>query len=186
MKAIMRTFGCLVFVAAFAVSAPPASALHEQPGEYEVKAAFLYNFLTFVEWPARARQGEVLRVCVMAEPPVYNAFRELEGQSAAGRKLTVLHPASTEDLGSCHVLFIGRRSERKLAQVIKALEGSGALTVGDTAGFAGQGVIINFYLEDNKVRFEVNAAAARRAGLTISSKLLKLAGAVHGAGPAGY
>jgi hypothetical protein len=68
---------------------------------------------------------------------------------------------------------------------MRSLEGASILTIGDTAGFARQGVIINFYLENRKVRFEINAAAARRAGLTISSKLLKLAGAVYGAAPAG-
>ena len=162
----------------------PASA-QPQPGEYEVKAAFLYNFLPFVEWPAQVKRSDTLRLCVMAEPPALNAFNELNGQIAADRKIDVVHLSTGDSVGPCQVLFIGPRAERDLPRIMKAIEGASVLTVGDTPGFAGQGVIINFYLQNKKVRFEINAAAARRAGITISSKLLKLAGSVYGAAQAG-
>jgi hypothetical protein len=83
------------------------------------------------------------------------------------------------------VLFIGSSEERNIHRIMRALQGTSILSIGDTTGFARQGVIINFYLEQKRVRFEVNAAAARQAGLVISSKLLKLAGSVYGNSPAG-
>ena len=184
MKAFLRSLLYLVLAAAITVGANAVSG-QPQPGEYEVKAAFLYNFLSFVEWPATAKRLDTLRVCVMAEPPALNAFNELNGQIAAGRKIDAVHLSPGDSPGSCHVLFIGSHAELDLPRIMKALEGASVLTVGDTAGFARQGVIINFYLQNKKVRFEINAAAARRSGITISSKLLKLAGAVYGAAPAG-
>lgn len=183
MKVFVRTLLYFALAAAAAGASPVFG--QPQPGEYEVKAAFVYNFLTFVEWPPTVTSAGTLRVCVMGERPVLDAFRELNGQVAAGQKLEVFPLAPRDDPRSCDVLFIGPRSERSLAAIIRSLEGSGILTIGDTAGFARQGVIINFYLENRKVRFEINTAAARRAGLTISSKLLKLAGAVYGAAQAG-
>ncbi|HEX9113221.1 MAG TPA: YfiR family protein [Nitrospirota bacterium] len=185
MKILCHILFCFVLAAVVpAVTLGPAFG-QPQPGEYEVKAAFLYNFLSFVEWPATVKRSDTLRVCVMAEPPALNAFNELNGQIAAGRKIDAVHLSPGDSPGSCHVLFIGSHAELDLPRIMKAVEGAGVLTVGDTAGFARQGVIINFYLQNKKVRFEINAAAARRSGITISSKLLKLAGAVYGAAPAG-
>jgi YfiR/HmsC-like len=175
---------CLILTAALRVGANPVSG-QPQPGEYKMKVAFLLNILTFVEWPGPMMRDETLRVCVMADPSVVNAFNELSGQIAAGRKIATFPVTQGDSLGTCHVLFIGPQAEHDLPRIMKALEGSSVLTVGDTAGFARQGVIINFYLQDNKVRFDINAAAARQAGLTISSKLLKLAGSVYGATPGG-
>ena len=184
MKLFLCILVCLVLAAAVTVGSSPALG-QPQPGEYDVKAAFLYNFLPFIEWPATVKRSDTLRVCVMAEPPALNAFSELSGQLAAGRKIDAVHLSPGNGLGPCHVLFIGSQAERDLPRIMKALEGTSVLTVGDTAGFARQGVIINFYLQNKKVRFEINAAAARRAGIAISSKLLKLAGSVYGAAPAG-
>jgi len=184
MKVFVRILMHLILAATIAVVANTVSG-QPQPGEYEVKAAFLYNILTFVEWPAPMKREDTRRVCVLAEPPVLNAFNGLNGQIAAGRKIEIIRVAPGENLGPCHALFIGPQAEHNLPRIMKALEGTGVLTIGDTAGFARQGVIINFYLQDKKVRFEINAAAARRAGIEISSKLLKLAGSVYGAAPAG-
>jgi hypothetical protein len=184
MKAFLHTLLYLVLAATIAVGADTVSG-QPQPGEYEVKAAFLYNFLTFVEWPAPMKREDTRRICVLAEPPVLNAFNELHGQIASGRKIEIIRVAPGENLGPCHVLFIGLQAEHDLPRIMKALEGSSVLTIGDTAGFARQGVIINFYLQNKKVRFVIDAAAARRAGIAISSKLLKLAGSVYGAAQAG-
>jgi hypothetical protein len=184
MKVLTHILIFIVLATALTTGSNPAVG-QPQPGEYEVKAAFLYNFLPFVEWPAQVKRSDTLRVCVMAEPPALNAFNELNGQIAAGRKIDTVHLSPGDSIGPCHVLFIGPRAERDLPRIMKALEGASVLTVGDTPGFAGQGVIINFYLQNKKVRFEINAAAARRAGITISAKLLKLAGSVYGAARAG-
>ena len=184
MNVFVRILMNLVLVAAVTAGANTVSG-QPLPGEYEVKAAFVYNFLTFVEWPASIKREDTLRVCVLAEPPVLAAFNELNGQIATGREIEIIRAAPGENLGSCHVLFIGTQAEHDLPRIMKVLEGSSVLTIGDTAGFARQGVIINFYLQNKKVRFVIDAAAARRAGIVISSKLLKLAGSVYGAASAG-
>lgn len=185
MKILCHILFCFVLAAVVPAVTPGQASGQPQPGEYDVKAAFLFNFLPFVEWPASAKRSEMLRMCVMAEPPALSAFNELNGQIAAGRKIDTVHLSPGDSTESCHILFIGSHAERDLPRIMKALEGASVLTVGDTAGFARQGVIINFYLQNKKVRFEINAAAARRSGITISSKLLKLAGAVYGATAAG-
>jgi len=156
------------------------------PAEYQVKAAFVYNFLTFVEWPSRTlNEADSLRVCIAGEFPDAAAFDELNGQELMGRKLTVRRMKSVENAQGCHVLFIGSSEGGRLSRLVESLKGSGTLTIGDTTGFAQRGVVINLYIDQKKVRFEINAEAARRAGLIISSKLLKLAGVVYGLAPAG-
>jgi YfiR/HmsC-like len=184
MKVFVRILMHLILAAAITVGANTVFG-QPQPGEYEVKAAFLYNFLTFVEWPAPMNRDDTRRICVLAEPPALNAFNELNGQMTSGRKIEIIRMTPGESPGSCHVLFIGSHAELDFPRIMKSLEGISVLTIGDTAGFARQSVIINFYLQNKKVRFEINAAAARRAGIVISSKLLKLAGSVYGAAPAG-
>ncbi len=185
MKSGMRILVYCILAVALAAGAYPASG-QVRPGEYEVKAAFLYNFLPFVEWPPSPGSAiKPLRVCVLGEPSAGSAFDELNGQEVTGRKLETVHLASVNDLGGCAVLFIGSSEQRNMPRILKVLQGTSILSIGDTTGFARQGVIINFYLEQKKVRFEINAAAARKAGLTISSKLLKLAGSVYGASAAG-
>jgi hypothetical protein len=185
MKFIARTFICLVLLAVFAAGARQAAG-QAPPGEYEVKAAFLYNVLAFVEWPLpENKSADTLRICILGASAAGKAFDDLDGQVIMGRKIEIVHLTSLADVGRCSVLFIGSSEERNIHRIMRALQGTSILSIGDTAGFARQGVIINFYLEQKKVRFEVNAAAARQAGLVISSKLLKLAGSVYGASPAG-
>ena len=186
MTAFVHIIRSLALAATILVNAGLAIAAEKAPGEYEVKAAFVYNFFTFVEWPPQTiAQADAIKVCLLGKLPNRDAFDELNGQDAMGKKLTVIRITSQADAGKCQILFIGPSEERELPRIVKSLQGTGTLTIGDTAGFARQGVVINFYLEDRKVRFEINTAAARRAGLTISSKLLKLAGAVYGGSQAG-
>ncbi len=102
-----------------------------------------------------------------------------------GKRLLVSYQTEPSGLRSCHVLFIAPSERPRIPLIMDALRGAGTLTIGDTQGFAQQGVMINFYIEKRRVRFEINAGAAHEAGLKISSKLLKLAGAVYGSTPAG-
>lgn len=156
------------------------------PGEYDVKAAFVYNFLKFVEWPARsAADAKKITVCTLGDLPTAAAFDDLDNQELMGSKLTVRHLARLTNVRECQVLFIASSEERRLSTIMAAVQGSGILTIGDAEGFAQRGVIINFIIQNKKVRFEINAETARQAGLKISSKLMKLASTVYGAGPAG-
>lgn len=153
----------------------PAAA---QELEYPLKAAFLYNFVKFVEWPADAFAGErsPLTVCVYGTDPFGDTLDNVvRGESVGERGLIVQRPDALDDLRDCHVLFVSRSERSRLSEVLARVQGEPVLTVGDTDGFLKAGGVINFVLEENKVRFLINPEAAGRSGLKISSKLLRLA-----------
>lgn len=146
--------------------------------EYPIKAAFLFNFVKFVEWPADAFAGEKspLAICVYGADPFGDTLDNVvRGETVAGRGLIVQRPESLADLRDCHVLFVSRSERSRLAEVLPRVQGKPVLAVGDTDGFLKAGGVINFVLEENKVRFQIDAAAAERNRLKISSKLLRLA-----------
>jgi hypothetical protein len=151
------------------------SAQAEPPTEYEVKAAFIHNIAKFVEWPAAPPTDGKLRLCIVGQDPFGSALDSLRGRPI-GDKVWEVSPAKpNSNLRECGVLFIAASERNNLGQVLNATRGSAVLTVGDSEGYAEQGVMVNFYREQNRVRFEINAEAASRAGLKISSQLLKLA-----------
>jgi len=153
------------------------------PSEYEVKAAFVYNFINFVEWPSDP--GDPVRLCVLGELPDTAAFNRLNGREVRRKRLAVVPLRALGDVRSCDILFLADRLPHQLPEVLARLNGNPTLTISDTDGFARRGVMINLFLEEKRVRFEVNTDAARAAGLGISSKLLRLASKVYGAGTEG-
>jgi hypothetical protein len=156
------------------------------PAEYQLKAAFVYNFIKFVEWPSTERStSDTLRVCILGEVPAAAPFDDLNGQEALGRRLSVSVLRSLHEARSCQVLFVAASQSARLTEVLATLGGAPVLTIGDTEGYARRGVMINMFLENKRVRFEINAETARSAGLRISTKLLKLASKVYGAVPGG-
>jgi hypothetical protein len=170
----------------FALLAAPPGLQAQAAGEYELKAAFLYNFTKFVEWPPAAFTDGAFRVCVLGEDPFGKSLKDLTGQEAAGRKLQVLvfkeAIARPED---CHILFVSRSERGRMPAILSGVRDSPVLTVADTEGFLDDGGIVNFLLEGSKIRFEINQEAAGRAGIKISSKLLQLAKRLKGgSGPA--
>jgi hypothetical protein len=148
----------------------------ERPAaEYEVKAAFLYNFAKFVAWPAGSGGNEFV-ITILGEDPFGSALDEALAGKEVERRRVVVHRASRlEDLGRTQILFISDSERSRLPVVLKQVEGLGVLTVGEMDRFAEQGGVIHFRTEDRRVRLVVNTAAAERAGLRISSELLKLA-----------
>lgn len=145
--------------------------------EYQLKAAFLYNFAKFVEWPPAAfpTAGTPLRFCVLGpEAFATELERTVAGETVGGRDLAVRRIRRPADLEGCHVLFVGAMVREPLEALAAVASGS-VLTVGESEGFLAAGGIINFFIDGNRVRFEIAPAAAERAGLKISSKLLKLA-----------
>jgi hypothetical protein len=152
-------------------------------GEYQVKAAFLYNFAKFVEWPPGSFVGGAapLRICVFGQDPFGEELHNIANNKVInGRKLVVDQVADLAAARSCHILFITSSKKAEMKQIVESLRGADVLTVGDTKGFARMGGMINFVLEDNRVRFEVNQTAAEQTGLRISSKLLSVAVLVIG------
>ncbi len=150
----------------------------DAPGEYEVKAAFLYNFAKFVEWPAGTlERSERFTICVVGASDVSAKLeRVVDGRSVGGRAVAVHSLESAEGGASCHMLFA---TDAAAAEEIQATAFSGVLTVGERASFAREGGMINFVFVDKKVRFQINKKRAEEAGLAISSKLLKLAHDVY-------
>lgn len=145
--------------------------------EYEIKAAYLYNFINYIDWPADAlpAAGGTITIGIIGETPFGAAFEALNGKQIKGRTLAVKQVASAKDLESCQIAFICASEKKRVPEILGQLKDSRVLTVSETDGFATQGGIINFISERNKVRFEINPDAAKRLGLTISSELLKLA-----------
>lgn len=158
----------------------PASA--QTAAEYDVKAAFLYNFTKFVEWPPQAFPpgSSQLKVCVLGDNPFGRSLESLiTGEEVQGRKLQLWQMDILHSPDFCHVLFIGRSERRRIPAILMAVRGSPVLTVSETDGFLEKGGTINFKKQDGKVRFEINPGAAERGGLKMSSKLLRLATRIY-------
>lgn len=156
--------------------------------EYPVKLAFLYNFTKFVEWPPDSYRdaSAPLRICVAGNDPFSDdLIRELQTRTVGGRRVEIKTLKSSDNLKRCHLVFVPATEKKRAAGIVAGLNGSSALTVGESAGFTGLGGMINFTVEDNKVHFEVNIDAAERARLKISSKLLILARIVKEQGHGG-
>ena len=145
--------------------------------EYELKAAFLYNFAKFVEWPAGtfSDDGAPIIVAVVGDDPFKGSLDSVGGKSANGRQVVVRRLNVGQDLRSCQVLFVSSSERKRLAQIMASVAGASVLTVGEMEGFANNGGMIRLTMEDSKVRFDINAGTARRARLKVSSKLLSLA-----------
>ncbi len=152
-----------------------APAYAQAPSEYQVKAAFLYQFLNFVEWPddAGLKGEDEISICVLGEDPFGPALAAIEGEAVRGKKVKVKGVSGFKGMKGCNILFISG-SERANMQEILQFAGYSILTVGDMEDFAESGGIIGFVTKENKVRFKINAKAAEEAGLKISSKLLRI------------
>jgi hypothetical protein len=150
----------------------------EQVDEYQVKAAFVYNFAKFVEWPPAAFKSaqDPIVICVLGSNSFKSALEEvIKGKAVEGRTF-VVRPVSKSQLPCpCHILFVKASERKAFRAMVGDLKGAGVLTVGETPGFDTDAAIINFKVENGRIRFEINAKAAEQEKLHISSKLLSLA-----------
>lgn len=145
--------------------------------EYAVKAEFLERFTRFIKWPSTSPDlGSPFVACVIGKNPFGTYLVDLVGRRRIQSRRTELRLiADPADVDGCHLLFIARSERRRVAAILRHTSGRPILTVGDTAGFASAGVLVNLYIQATNVRFEINVAAVKRSGLKFSSKLLKLA-----------
>ena len=171
--------GLLIGAAAICVSAHPAA--QSASDEYRLKAAFVYRFPQFVEWPAAAVQASrTLDLCVLQPNPFGTDLEKLvAGESLNGRPLRVRVVAGVDGLAGCHALFVGARSDAA-ARALKAAAGRPVLTIGEADRFLEAGGVIQLKVVERRVRFEVDTTNAQKAGLRISAQLLGLAAAVRG------
>jgi hypothetical protein len=150
----------------------PAAQSDDLP-EYRLKAAFIYNFALFTEWPAGI--GSTLTLCVYGPDPFGEEIDALQGKPVGDRRMAVRRVTSVEALSVCQVVFISDPSGDGVSRVLSSLRGATVLTIADAPGAAKQGVALNMSVVNNKITFEANLTAARAANLKLSSKLLSLA-----------
>lgn len=181
----VRLAACLVGLIFLQIVLGPGAKAEETAqlhDEYQVKAAFIYNFAKFVEWPSHAFAGpaDPITICVLGQDSVSNPLQEVVmGKEVGGRPLLVRQLSDGRQAGVCRILFVSSSERRALSTLLAGAHLSGVLTVGEAEGFTRQGGMINFKIEGGRVRFEINADAAQQEGVHISSKLLSLAQSVR-------
>jgi hypothetical protein len=160
------------------MAAPLQAADGTAIGEYQLKAVFLFNFAKFVEWPpevfgdARAP----FTICVAGDNPFGSSLEgAVIGKTVANRPISIRLVSSVQQSRTCQILFIAASERSRMGGLLKALKNCSVLTVGDTDDFTANGGIVQFKVIDARVRIEIDAEAAQRANLRISSKLLSLA-----------
>lgn len=181
----MRKVGLLIvltcLLSAMAMGSHAAGADSPDSSEYLIKAGFIYNFAKLVEWPTTAfpQPDSPIVIGILGNDPFgatldnIVADKKIDGRGISVKRMK--WSKDYKDLKDCNILFVSLSENQHIDSLVEAMKGLPILTIGDTPGFAKRGGIINFTLEDNKVRFEVNVEAAKHADLTISSRLLTLA-----------
>jgi len=167
----------LVALVAWPCCLRSAGALDEAP-EYELKAAFLYNFAKFVTWPTNAFEttNSPLYIGILGEDPSKGLLEgTLANRPVNGRKITIKPLKAVDSFEGYHMLFISSSEKEVLPSILSKLQGKSILTVSETVGefkeFAYRGGMINLFIDQRRVRFEINPEAAKKCNLMISSKL---------------
>lgn len=154
-----------------------AGSANYNVSEYEVKAAFLYNFTKFVEWPKDAfySAGEPLTICIIGADPFGDSLDFIRDKTVNNRRLEIRRLGEPADTRECRVLFIAPSEKMRIQEILNSVRAQDILTISDISGFVHYGGIIELYVKDRKVRFRINAAAAKKSRLKIGSQLLELA-----------
>lgn len=150
--------------------------------EYLIKAAFLYNFAKFTQWPEEAFSGPQapLRICVLGADPFGAALDSIVGKSVQNREVVTARLATGSDAGGCHLLFVAESEQDRLSGILEGLVVRPILTISDMKDFAKSGGMINLKVAENRIKFSINLGVARDAALNFSSRLLNLAEIVGG------
>lgn len=167
----------LVVFAALVLGGPSGSAWAVEFDEYAVKAAYLYNFAKFAEWPPGAFAGPnaPLSICIAGDNPFGGALETLSGKTVDSHPVEVRHLPAATGLEKCHIVFVGRAEQGRFKAMLAKLARLPILTVSDIGDFARMGGMIGLVEADQRIRFDINLAATRQANLKLSSQLLKLA-----------
>jgi hypothetical protein len=151
------------------------------PSEFQVKAAYIYNFGKFVKWPANvpANQSGSFIICVLDQDPFGATLQStLAGESVGGKPVAVKRLPRAQDASACHILFINSAQGRELKAILAAVDDSSVLTVSDMPDFSKRGGMIQFVSQGDRIRFEINLDGAEKSHLVFPSELLKVAVAV--------
>lgn len=158
------------------------AALRAQSKEYQVKAAFLYNFAQFVNWPDTAftNAQQPFQIGVLGENPFGADLKEtVHGEEIHGRPVVIQESKHAEGLASCQIVFISKAEAGRLDEVVSKLGSKPVLTVSENPGFAQRGGVVNFYRDGGKIRFEINPDAAEKNGLKLGAQLLAVGKIIH-------
>lgn len=182
LKASRSAVAALLFIVAPAMAARGADLGGKVAEEYDLKAAFLFNFARFVEWPARAfaTPDTPIAICILGESPFGSSLNEiLDGEMIGNRSVVARECGSVSETEGCHILFVAPSENDHLRHILSQLAGRSVLTVGESDGFVESSGIVRFVVAGNRVRLRINVDSAKAAKLTISSKLLRQAEIVH-------
>jgi hypothetical protein len=172
--------GAVVLSALALPSVGHAQAQGSAP-EYQVKAAYLFNFTKFTEWPSAVLPpGAPIQVCVAGRDHFGESLSTLESKVVHNHPIHVRRDLRAGTLRGCHVVFVAEEDDRTEQAVLRSAEAVSALTVSDREGFVERGGTIGMLTRDSRILFEINVEAAHRAGLKLSSQMLKLARSVKG------
>jgi hypothetical protein len=153
----------------------PAFAQPEQAREYEIKATFVYHFTKYIRWPD-IDSAETFDIGILGKSEITAPLEAIaRKRSVYDKRIRILYFDSIRDVDSCHLLFIPSSEKENLQEILSAVENKNILTVGESEGFARAGVAINFVILEGKTKFELNSRVIDRAGLQVSSQLVKLA-----------
>lgn len=170
---------CLSMFAVFCwlLSYHPSAHAEEQPSEYRLKVAFLYNFAAYTTWPTPPDHN--LMLCIHGEDPFGENLQHLQGKKINEHDILIKYTRNIMDLPHCHIVFITQSVIDAVDDIIKQLQGMPILTIADSPGAGRQGVVLNMAIKEGKVTFEANIAMAKRNRLNLSSQLLRFASEVH-------
>lgn len=148
---------------------------HEVTQEDNFKAVFIYNFTKYVQW-SEQDTSPTFDILIIGESSILYSLKNIAEKRRVGKRgIVVKQVQNINNLGYCHVLFISVSEKKRLKQILHAISDQNTLIISDSEGFAHKGVAINFIYDNGKIKFELNKRAFDRAGLQVSSKLLKLA-----------
>jgi len=171
--------GCLLMLlmAVVVLGPMPARAQAEQAREYQIKAAFIYNFFKFIDWPETPLSDtpDTISICILGKDPFGDIFAPIEGKTVKNKKLAIKRVSSPGEIGSCQILFVCPSEQERLGPILASTCGKSILTVSDIKDFARQGGMVGFFSAENTVGFAINLKATERSGLKMSSKLLEMA-----------
>ena len=173
--------GVLAIAASIALLVPAIAGAQAAPrNEYEIKAAYLFTFGRFVEWPTRTAADSPFTICVLGTDPFGSTLDTLlAGATIRTRSVAARRIATAEEVAGCHILFVSASEARHIDPLVQSLKEAGVLTVSDMPQFAEHGGMIQFVKDANRIRFEINLESAREARLMLSSELLRVASAVR-------
>ncbi len=147
---------------------------------YRIKVAFIYNFTKFVVWPQQDSHSDAdtFNICILGDNRLNAAASAIQGKLVQGKMLQVKHITNIAENEMCEIIFLAMSNSERLQQALESIKGTSVLSVGDSSDFVDNGGIIGLFVENNKVRFDINQLAANDNGLKINSRLLDLANRV--------